>query len=267
MGRTVTGESNMCKLYVTIILAACLSVAHAQFGPPPLSPMGKKIQQAVDSDIRTAAEKKRDANRKPRQTLEFLRLQENMRVVELVPGGGWYTKIVAPVVADKGKYYVTLGTRRIGSLLEKHDVLSRVEMLPLDVKFIPTDIVGEFDLGEFSLGIDDADLILTFRNLHNFRPTARGHINKAAFDALKPGGLYGVVDHTRRHNEPDSSENWRRLDPVQVIREIQAAGFELVDSSDLHYRPDDELRYEVGRKTVSGNTDRFTLLFRKPVGD
>jgi len=253
----------MRKLFVTIILTSCVSVAHAQFGPPPLSPIGKIIQQAVDSDIRTAAEKERDANRKPRQTLEFLLLQEDLRVVELVPGSGWYTKIVAPVVADKGQYYVTLGTRRMGAVLEKHDELAKVETLPLDVKFMPTDI----DLGEFSLGIDDVDLILSFRNLHNFLPPARGHINKAAFDALKPGGLYGVVDHTRRHNEPDTAENWRRMDPVLAILEIQAAGFELVDFSDLHYRPDDELRYEVGRKTVTGNTDRFTLLFRKPASD
>jgi len=84
------------------------------------------------------------------------------------------------------------------------------------------------------------------------------------FDALRPGGFYGVVDHTRRHNEPGTHENWRRMDPVLAIREIQSAGFELVEFSDLHYRPDDELRYEVGRKTVRGNSDRFTLLFRKP---
>jgi predicted methyltransferase len=62
----------------------------------------------------------------------------------------------------------------------------------------------------------------------------------------------------------DSTEVWRRLDPVLAIQEIQAAGFQLLDYSDLHYRPDDELRYEVGRKSVTGNTDRFTLLFVKP---
>ena len=88
--------------------------------------------------------------------------------------------------------------------------------------------------------------------------------NEAAFAALKPGGLYGVVDHTRRHMEPDWSENWRRMDPVAMIIEIQAAGFELVAASDLHFRPDDELEYEVGRASVTGNTDRFTLLFHKP---
>ena len=256
----------MREILTGLILTAFMSVAHAQFGPPPLSPMGKIIQRSVDGDIRTAAEKERDANRKPRETLEFLGLREDMRVVELVPSGGWYTKIIAPIVSGKGEYYVTLGTRRMKSLIGKHDELSEVNVLP-DPKFIPTDIMGQFDLGEFSLGIDDVDLVLTFRNLHNFLPTARGRINQAVFDALKPGGLYGVIDHTRRHNEPHTAENWRRMDPVLAIREIQAAGFELVDYSDLHYRPDDELRYEVGRKTVKGNSDRFTLLFRKPADD
>jgi predicted methyltransferase len=64
--------------------------------------------------------------------------------------------------------------------------------------------------------------------------------------------------------QEDNGEVWRRMDPVAVIQEIESVGFEFIDYSDLHYRPDDELRYEVGRKSVSGNTDRFTLLFRKP---
>jgi len=247
-----------------MFFCAFVSAAHAQFGPPPLSEIGKKIQAAVDSDIRTAAEKERDANRMPRQTLEFFGLREDMRVVELVPSGGWYTKIIAPVVAGQGKLYLAVGTRRIGAVLEAHEELSKAEVLESDAKLTPTDVMGFFELNEFSLGIDDADLVLTFRNLHNFTPESRAHMNEAVFAALKPGGLYGVIDHTRRHNEPGTQENWRRMDPVLAILEIQAAGFELVDYNDLHYRPDDELRYEVGRKTVRGNTDRFTLLFRKP---
>jgi predicted methyltransferase len=107
-------------------------------------------------------------------------------------------------------------------------------------------------------------MVLTFRNMHNFSELGRKNVNEAVFNALKSGGLYGVIDHTRRHNAPFYSESRRRVDPVQIIKEVQAVGFEFVDYSDLHYRPDDELRYEVGRKSVSGNTDRFTLLFRKP---
>ena len=89
-------------------------------------------------------------------------------------------------------------------------------------------------------------------------------MHQQSFEALKSGGIYGIVDHTRRHMEPDSNENRRRIDPVLVIKEVQAAGFELVDYSTLHYRADDELEYEVGRRSVSGNTDRFTFKFRKP---
>jgi predicted methyltransferase len=89
-------------------------------------------------------------------------------------------------------------------------------------------------------------------------------LNRSVFKALKPGGVYALVDHTRRHMQGDNDENRRRLDPVQAIKEILAAGFEFVDYADLHYRADDELLYEVGRKTVTGNTDRWTLMFRKP---
>lgn len=107
-------------------------------------------------------------------------------------------------------------------------------------------------------------MVLTFRNLHNLTAEARARVNKAVYAALAPGGIYGVVDHTRRHMEQQNSENRRRIDPVLVIKEVQAAGFEFVDFSDLHFRADDELRYEVGRRTVTGNTDRFTLVFVKP---
>ena len=107
-------------------------------------------------------------------------------------------------------------------------------------------------------------MVLTFRNMHNFDAESRDRLNKQVFKALKSGGLYGVVDHPMRHMEPANNENRRRIDPVLVIRELLELGFEFVDYSDLHYRADDELEYEVGRRSVSGNTDRFTLLFRKP---
>ena len=107
-------------------------------------------------------------------------------------------------------------------------------------------------------------MVLTFRNQHNFDPESRNRVNTQVFKALRSGGLYGVVDHTRRHMEKLDNENVRRIDPVLVIKEMLDIGFEFVDFSDLHFRADDELEYEVGRHTVTGNTDRFTLLFRKP---
>ena len=114
-----------------------------------------------------------------------------------------------------------------------------------------------------SFNVRNADLVLTFRNLHNLSAAGRAELYKASYKALKKGGRFGAIDHTRRHMMPDNAEMGRRLDPVLVIKEAQAAGFKLVDFSTLHYRADDELRYEVGRKTVTGNTDRWTLLFEK----
>ncbi len=245
------------------LLAA--SVTHAQFSREPLSPVAEKIQQAMKSNVRSDAEKARDVNRKPIQTLEFFGLQDDMHVVELVPEGGWYTKILAPVLADKGKLYLAIGTRQLGTLLQDHSSMRKAEVLPLDgVSFKPTEVHGIFALGELSLDVTDVDLVLTFRNLHNFDTASQANIHRAAFAALKAGGHYGMIDHTRRHNEPFAEERWRRLDPVTVILQAQKAGFELVASSDLHYRADDELRYDTSRKSVKGNSDRFMLLFRKP---
>ena len=77
-------------------------------------------------------------------------------------------------------------------------------------------------------------------------------------------GYYGIVDHTRRHNEPENRDNRRRVDPVLVIKEVQEAGFELVDFSNLYYRPNDALALEVANPEVNDRTDRIALLFRKP---
>jgi len=122
-----------------------------------------------------------------------------------------------------------------------------------------------YTIDPFEFDVHDVDRVFTFRNYHNLTEEGRGNINKAVFNALKPGGIYAVVDHTRRHMQPLNEENGRRVDPVQAIKEIERAGFEFVDYSTLHYHPDDELLYEVGRKTVTGNTDRFTFKFRKPL--
>jgi len=188
------------------------------------------------------------------ETLTFFGLKDNMRVLELLPGGGWYTRVLAPVLAENGQLYVALGSGRVSEtvLTEPDEKLNR----PKGSRF--------YVMGEFDFGVEDLDMVLTFRNVHNFGPEVRAIMNREVFDSLKSGGLYGVVDHTRRHMEELDNENRRRIDPVLVIKEMLDLGFEFVDYSDLHFRGDDELEYEVGRRSVSGNTDRFTFLFRKP---
>ncbi|MFT6777293.1 MAG: putative methyltransferase [Paraglaciecola sp.] len=222
-----------------------------------------KIKTALKADIRTEAETDRDKNRKALQTLEFFGLRDNMKIIELVPGGGWYTKILAPVVSDKGEYYAAIGTGRISNLIEESG-FEKIKIVAQQAKIYRKEGARFYSLEADSLGVKDLDIVFTFRNYHNFAEEGRRNMNKLAFEALKSGGVYAVVDHTARHMEQPTPANRRRLDPVLAIKEIQEAGFELIDYTDIHYRADDELRYEVGVKSVSGNTDRWTIKFRKP---
>jgi predicted methyltransferase len=243
---------------------AALPLAAQMAPPPPKSEVAKRIEAALASDIRTPEERARDrTERKPVQTLEFFGLQPNMRVLELFPAGGWYTKVLGPVLADEGKLYVAIGADRLAPRLKEWK-LDKVEVAPAKATLQPSGQFGVFKMDAVDLGVKDLDLVLTFRNLHNMTAESRANLNKAVFAALKPGGVYGIVDHTRRHNEPDTIENWRRADPVAIIKEALDAGFEFAGYSNLHYRPDDELRYDTGRPSIAGYSDRFTLKFRKP---
>lgn len=226
--------------------------------------VSEKLQAAMSADTRPEADVARDRNRKPVETLSFFGLRDDMRVLELLPGGGWYTRLLAPTLRDNGELHVAIGVNNVRENLVTQPGFEHVQVIDIGVELERTGPFRTVNVAPFEFGLSDVDLVLTFRNMHNFTPEGRAVVNAAAFRALRSGGHYGVVDHTKRHMQEQTSENRRRADPVMIISEVQAAGFELVDSSDLHYRPDDELLYEVGRKSVTGNTDRFTLLFRKP---
>ncbi len=223
-----------------------------------------KVEAALAAESRPEADRERDRNRRALETLNFFGLKDNMRVLELIPGGGWYTRLLAPVLAENGKLYVALGTGRVKSGVLQEPGFDKVELLETNENMRRPEGSRFYAMDDFAFGVTNLDMVLTFRNLHNFEPESRAMMNREVFKALKSGGLYGVVDHTMRHMESANNENRRRIDPVLVIKEMLDQGFEFVDYSDLHYRADDELEYEVGRRSVSGNTDRFTMLFRKP---
>jgi len=249
---------------LALALALALGVAASTTGAQEAaSAFSERVRAAMEAERRTAEERARDDNRKPVETLAFFGLREDMDVLELVPGGGWYTKLLAPALEGTGSLSVWIGIDRYADRVAQLG-FDHVTVVAPDATLQPTDRRGFFDLDVIELGQERYDAVLTFRNLHNLTPRGREVLHEAALEALRPGGVYGVIDHTRRHMAPDDSENRRRLDPVVVIHEIVAAGFDFEGWSGLHYRPDDELRYEVGRRTVTGNTDRFTLRFRKP---
>lgn len=236
------------------------SASQAQQASP--ASFQQSVQKAMQGDIRTAAEKARDVNRLPAETLAFFRLREDMRVIEVLPAGGWYTKILGPLFKDKGKLYVAHPPGRYADAYKAISNLPGLEKVE-EISWGATGSSGGAFGPSGRWDVEPVDAVLTFRNYHNFSPEDRATVNKSTHDALKPGGLYGIVDHTRRHNEPTTRANGRRVDPVLVIKEVQAAGFELVDFSTLHFRPDDKLELEVGNQAINDRTDRFALLFRK----
>ena len=224
----------------------------------------EKVESALAAEARPEMDTVRDRNRRPLDTLNFFGMKDNMRVLELIPGGGWYTRVLAPVLADNGELYVALGTRRVSEGVLMEPGFEKVTLLETTDNLHRPEGSRYYVLEDFEFGVSDLDMVVTFRNLHNFGSESRARMNRQVFNALKSGGLYGVVDHTKRHMQRDNNENRRRIDPVLIIKEMLAQGFEFIDYNDLHYRADDELIYEAGRKTVTGNTDRFTMLFRKP---
>jgi len=252
------------------VILFCLAMTTAAISSAQNNSIDAKVNAALEADIRTTTDKARDANRKPLETLNFFQMKDDMRVLELVPGGGWYTKILAPVLEENGELYVSLWTDRLEQGLLSQEAFDHVKVIGglnpnrngVDCGNLVQCRLNTIDVVDF--GVKNLDLVVTFRNMHNFDANGRKAVNQAAFDALKSGGHYGVIDHTRRHMQPMTSEVWRRADPIQIMQELLDIGFEFAGYSNLHYKPDDVLRYEVGRKSVTGNTDRFTFLFRKP---
>jgi predicted methyltransferase len=246
-----------------LILAICLLTPVLVSAQPAT----QAIQEAMNSDIRSAEDRGRDIYRKPAEVLTFFGLESDMRVIEIWPFGGWYSKILGPVLRDAGQLYTTqpdlgsysealeptLALRGMDRVI-KLDYNAREKSNPRDMWVGPA--------GDWAVA--PVDMVLTFQNYHNLNIDDRMALNDAIFNALKPGGIYGVVDHTRRHNQAGARFNGRRVDPVLAIKEIQDAGFEFVDYSDLLAMPDDQLILEVGQPEVSGRSDRFVLKFRKP---
>ena len=248
------------KLRFAVLAAAMLAIAAPQAQQAGIR---EQVRQALGSDIRPQEDREADAYRKPAETLEFFGLRGDMRVLELIPGGGYYTKILGQVLEENGKLYVGAGGASVADKLEVWG-LEEVEVLDDGYETTRGPRRGYNDVSDVSFPVDDLDMVLTFRNMHNMSPEGRKKLNTAVFEALKPGGIYGVVDHTRRHMEPWNEERWRRVDPVAMIKELQDIGFEFVDYSDLHYRAHDPLKTDTTTPELNRDSDRFTLKFRKP---
>ena len=248
--------------YLLFVLCVVPGIALSESGTNPGT--SGSVVLDLNHASRTDAEKARDRNRQPQQTLAFFGLKDDMRVIELFPGKGWYTKLLGPYLENKGALYVAIGTSDVEAKLGEFG-LSNVAPTGTVENFKKTDAPGYiFTIDRLDLGQTDVDVVVTFRNAHNLTSDTRGLLNKAVFDALKLGGIYGIIDHTKRHMEASSAETWRRTDPVQIIKEAVAAGFEFVDYLSIHARPEDGLKFGTKHESLVNETDRYTLKFRKP---
>jgi predicted methyltransferase len=233
---------------------------------------------------RSEAHRARDVYRHPKDTLLFFGLRPEMHVVEIWPDpDGWYTEIIAPLVREKGKYYAAVLNAAPGNanqekrvanyrakLAERPDLYDRVTVVTL-----PTD-------GGDIVPPGSVDMVLTFRNIHNWM--ARGQAEKvfaSMFKALKPGGTLGVAEHRGDPSKPqDPQAKSGYVNEQYAIDLIEAQGFRLVAKSEINANPRDTKDYEQGVWTLPpvyrlgdkdreqyaaiGESDRFTLRFVKP---
>jgi predicted methyltransferase len=260
---------------ISLSLASVSAAAHTMH-----SADNAQLAQAVASEHRSAANKMRDEYRHPQQTLEFFGFKSDMTVVEITPGGGWYTEILAPALKGKGKLigahypdtgednYYSNSRKRLEKKLASHDMYSEVELS----NFVPKKASELAPAGT-------ADMVLTFRNLHNWGDDGVKQVFVDAFKALKADGILGVVEHRLPKGAAESANNRGYVSMDVTIAQAKAAGFTLIASSEVNANPKDKASYEKGVWTLPpsfalkdknkekyssiGESDRMTLKFAK----
>ncbi len=242
-----------------------------------------RLRAAIAGDQRDAKNSARDVYRHPFETLSFFGIAPDMTVVEIWPGGGWYSEILAPFLKGSGRLYAASWDRDLTS-----DYVQR-SLAAYDEKFVARpDIYGEVIVTELSSAKTDiappgsADMVLTFRNVHNWMK--RGYertIFEAMFEALKPGGILGLVEH---RGDPEVWQDPQALSGYvnedTAIELAEAVGFRLVARSEVNANPKDAKDHPEGVWTLPptlrlkeqdrakylaiGESDRMTLKFVKP---
>jgi predicted methyltransferase len=257
-------KKTLSPMLLTIAASCAFAAAHAA-GPAEASKANdtqQKLVRAINDEGRPAADTARDANRLPLETLTFFGLRDDMKVLDILPAS-YYTRILAPVLKERGELYLALGTGGLADSLLKEPGYKHVKTLSEKTTLHRPEGARYYDMNALDLPVQNLDMVTNFRVYHLFDDADRQALNEAVHGVLKPGGIYAVIDHTRRHAEPETEANRRRFDPVKAIKEIEAAGFDFVDYSPMHYRAADDLTLEVGDKSVTGQTDRWALKFVK----
>ena len=278
-------------MYRSVLAAAAAVALLAGPAPAPADDAGASWDSAMAAvlagDHRASSRSgvpnsSRDGARNPAGTLKFLGLQPDSSVVEIWPAGGWYTEIIAPFVAENGQFY---GAQFPGGTdMEFFNRAREAYQAKLDAH---PEAYGNAQMTEMypdsmALAPEPVDLVLSFRNVHNWMSRDfEDEVFQAFFDVLKPGGVLGIVEH---RGDPDSEQDPKAesgyVTEAYTIMLAEKAGFVLDAKSEINANPRDTRDHPEGVWTLPptlrlgdedrekylaiGETDRYTLRFRKP---
>jgi predicted methyltransferase len=242
--------------------------------------------QVLAGSWRSDKNKARDQYRHPKETLEFFGLKPGDTLIEITPGGGWYTEILAPALKGNGTYIAanTKPKKPEGEAAQDQSGLKK--MFADDPTEYGEAKTVEFDGAAPNLGpAGSADMVVTFRNVHNWAGAGTApQMFKAFFDVLKPGGVLGVTDHRAADGaDVEKTKEKGYVTTDYVIKLATDAGFKLKAQSEINANPKDTKDYEKGVWTLPptytlgdkdkekyaaiGESDRMTLKFVKPGAD
>jgi predicted methyltransferase len=269
------------------LLAAALIAVTSLAGAAPASTQTTgadlaKLKAVVNGEQRSAANKARDKYRHPVETLAFFGIRPNMTVVELWPFGGWYTEIIAPYLKGSGTYYAAAMDPNSNDAEDKKynaELKALFDAHPDLYSEVHWSVLAH---GKENLAPDgSADMVVTFRNIHNWVWSGdEKAVFAAAFRALKPGGILGVEEHRSNNPQEKPAKDQAYTGEDYAIGLIQSVGFKLVARSSINNNPKDTKDYPKGVWTLPpsyaegakdrakyaaiGESDRFTLKFVKP---
>jgi predicted methyltransferase len=260
--RTTTSKS-LVALAAIVLLAGCVKT-RTQIRPPS-APYLDTARAVIDAPDRSAEDRALDAGRRPAELLAFTGVQPGMRVAELGAGGGYTAELLARAVAPGGVVYAQNNRFILERFAEKPWSARLAKSVMKSVVRVDREFDAPLPADAKNL---DAVLMVLFYHDTVWMKTDRRRMNRAIYEALKPGGVYVVVDHSGKSGTgATQTETLHRIEERVVRQEVEAAGFDLVAEADFLRNPADPRDWNASPRVAAerrGTSDRFVLKFKKP---
>lgn len=253
------------RRYPSFVLAGFLLLISAAGQVSAAQANTKVISDAIADPSRPESDREQDASRKSLEVLEFTGVKPGDKVADFIPGGGYVTRLLSKIVGKKGHVYAVVPEELFSW---REDADAPVKAIAAEKGYSNVSVISQ-PVNEFKVP-EKLDLVWTSMNYHDlplefFGPANVAKVNKAIFDALKPGGIYLVLDHAAaRGSGLRDTNTLHRIDPEVVKKEVLAAGFVLDAESNVLRNPADDHTAKVFDPVVRGKTDKFIYKFRKP---